>query len=344
VWARIQLMAIQVVMTLVVECQVLPETAHAWQWAATLLLPSAVLLLLLRTEQKAILWLTTLDTIMLLLASAQGPTFGIPAALGVVVILLLISYSASVADRIALSVIVGCVLGITVDQWGLLKVDHALFVPLAAIVMVAVSGRLLPDFGPVPLTDEPASSSGRDMLTGLPNRQAFLQHVWRSIRWRRLNPDGQFAVLFLDLDNFKPINDHLGHKAGDIVLQRIAKRLQTRLKSADVAARYGGDEFVLLLNQVHGHADVARVADRLVAAIQEPINVGQLVSVGASIGIAMSTNVHAAPEDLIKDADAAMYRAKSKGKNHYVFSEQTEDASPVELKARLRRLLQAWAE
>jgi diguanylate cyclase (GGDEF)-like protein len=67
-------------------------------------------------------------------------------------------------------------------------------------------------------------------------------------------------VLFLDLDNFKPINDHLGHKAGDTVLQRIAKRLQARLKSADVAARYGGDEFVLLLNQVHGHADVARVS------------------------------------------------------------------------------------
>jgi diguanylate cyclase (GGDEF)-like protein len=172
-----------------------------------------------------------------------------------------------------------------------LKADHALFVPLAAIVMVP-----------------------------------FLQHVWRSIRWRRLNPGSQFAVLFLDLDNFKPINAHLGHKAGDTVLQRIAKRLQARLKSADVAARYGGDEFVLLLNQVHGHADVRRVADRLVAAIQEPINVGQLVSVGASIGIAMSTNVHAAPEDLIKDADAAMYRAKSKGKNHCVFSEQAEDA------------------
>jgi diguanylate cyclase (GGDEF)-like protein len=120
---------------------------------------------------------------------------------------------------------VGCVLGITVDQWGLLKADHALFVPLAAIVMVP-----------------------------------FLQHVWRAIRWRRLNPGSQFAVLFLDLDNFKPINDHLGHKAGDTVLQRIAKRLQARLKSADVAARYGGDEFVLLLNQVHGHADVARVS------------------------------------------------------------------------------------
>jgi diguanylate cyclase (GGDEF)-like protein len=217
---------------------------------------------------------------------------------------------------------------------------------MGALVLLILPprGQAIETSGPLALTDEPLSAGGYDVLTGLPNRQGLVQHVWRSIRWRRLNPTGHFAVLFIDLDNFKPINDHFGHQAGDVVLQRVAKRLKARLKAVDVAARYGGDEFVLLLNQVQGPEDVARVAQRLVMAIQEPIHVGQSVSVGASIGIALSTNVHAAPEDLIKDADAAMYRAKAKGKNQYVFSEQSHDASPIELKSRLRRLVQAWAE
>jgi diguanylate cyclase (GGDEF)-like protein len=101
------------------------------------------------------------------------------------------------------------------------------------------SGALAAEGGPPP---------ERDALTGLPTRVEFLQHVARAIRWKRRNPAGQFAVFFIDLDNFKPINDHFGHQVGDVVLQRVAKRLQARLKSLDVAARYGGDEFVLLLS------------------------------------------------------------------------------------------------
>jgi diguanylate cyclase (GGDEF)-like protein len=348
-WERVQLLAIQAVMGLIVGCQASTSAfhmPHAWLWAMIVLVPSAVLLMGFRLEERAIAWLTALDTAVLLASCAVEPAVGVPVAVGVVVIFLLISCCASLADRIILGLLVSCVLAAISDQFNLLKPEHALLLPVGALLLILVPsrGQSFGTEGPLALTDEPPSSLGRDVLTGLPNRQAFVQHVWRSIRWRRLNPGGHFAVLFIDLDNFKPINDHFGHQAGDAVLQRVAKRLQARLKSADVAARYGGDEFVLLLNQVQSQDDVARVAERLVAAIQEPIHVGQSVSVGASVGIALSTNVHAAPEDLIKDADAAMYRAKAKGKNQYMFSEQTHDASPIELKARLRRLVQAWAE
>jgi diguanylate cyclase (GGDEF)-like protein len=348
-WVRVQLMAIQVLVSLAVTRPVFVmerDVTNASFWVLAVLGPSALLLVLLRLEQTPILWLTILDTALLLASCSLQPTFGLPAAVGLLLIVLLASYRTPIADRFVLTLMVGCVVGLTVDHWGLLTVDHGFLVLLAAMILTVVSSRdgSVAELTTLPLSDEPASSAGRDMLTGLPNRHAFLQHVWRSMRWRRLNPTGQFAVLFIDLDNFKPINDHLGHQAGDAVLQHIARRLQARLKSVDVAARYGGDEFVLLLNQLQCPDDVARVADRLITAIREPIDVGQLVSVGASIGIALSTNVHAAPEDLIKDADAAMYRAKSRGKNQVVFSEQTQDASPVELKARLRRLVQAWAE
>jgi diguanylate cyclase (GGDEF)-like protein len=339
-------MAIQLLMSLVVVSQVSASgSERAWLWATTLLFSSLVLVMWWRTD-RMVLALTMLDTAYLLSAASLEPAFDRAAVIGVVGIILLISYSASLPDRVVLALIVAASVGGMVHHWGLLTADVSLLVLLSVLIMVVLAARdgSLVDLASPPLSDAPVSASGRDVLTGLPNRQAFLQHVWGAIHWRRRNPTGQFAVLFIDLDNFKPINDHLGHQAGDTVLQRVAKRLQARLKATDVAARYGGDEFVLLLQQVQSQADVARVAERLVLAIQEPIDVGQLVSVGASIGIALSTNVYAAPEDLIKDADAAMYRAKAHGKNHYVFSEQSEDASPVELKARLRRLVQAWSE
>jgi diguanylate cyclase (GGDEF)-like protein len=348
-WVRVQVMAIQAVVSLTITMQLLAiqgDTPHVWPWLLAVLGPSALLLVLLRAQQVAIVWVTILDTVLLLVACSLHPTFGITAVVGVMLIVLLASYRTPLADRLALTLLVGLMIGLTVHHWGVITSEHGFLVALAAMIVMTVSSRdgSLVYLATLPLSDEPTSASGRDVLTGLANRQAFLQHVWRAIRWRHLNPAGQFAILFIDLDNFKPINDHLGHQAGDAVLQRIAKRLQARLKSVDVAARYGGDEFVLLLNQVQSRADVSRVADRLVTAIQEPVDVGQLVSVGASIGIALSTNVHAAPEDLIKDADAAMYRAKSGGKNQVVFSQQTQDASPVELKARLRRLVQAWTD
>jgi diguanylate cyclase (GGDEF)-like protein len=101
--------------------------------------------------------------------------------------------------------------------------------------------------------------------------------------------------------------------------------------------RYGGDEFTVLLNNVKSPSDAARVADTILSKIRTPIDVGEPVVVGASIGIAMSTNLHEGPEDLIRDADGAMYRAKARGKNCYVVSDET-DISKAELKERWKRL------
>jgi len=176
-------------------------------------------------------------------------------------------------------------------------------------------------------TDEAAKKEGQtDTLTRLPNRAGFLDRVARSIRCARKTDQFHFAVLFLDLDGFKPINDKLGHKAGDAVLAETARRLEVCLRKGDMVARYGGDEFTLIIDNVTGRLDAVRVAERILKKIQEPIVVGrQKVQVGSSIGIALSTNVYERPEDLIRDADLAMYRAKQQGKGRYEFSDQIRD-------------------
>lgn len=181
-------------------------------------------------------------------------------------------------------------------------------------------------------------ASMMDSLTGLLNRARFLEDVSRVVKYAQHNRNFHYAVLFIDLDGFKPINDRLGHKAGDAVLRHAANLFQQCLRKGDVAGRYGGDEFTLLLNNVQGPADAIRVAERILTKIQAPIDVGQSVKVGASIGIAMSTHIHERAEDLIRDADSAMYRAKAQGKNCYVVSDQAIDVPKSELKARLKAL------
>jgi diguanylate cyclase (GGDEF)-like protein len=188
-------------------------------------------------------------------------------------------------------------------------------------------------------TEEQARSvSMSDALTGLPNRAQFLEKVARSIQYRRHTRGFEFAVLFIDLDGFKPINDRLGHKAGDAVLRETAKRLHACLRKGDTVGRYGGDEFTLLINNVSGPPDAVRVAERVLNKLKEPIFVGEDVHVGASIGIALSTNLHEIPEDLIRDADQAMYRAKGQGKNRHVISDQAQDLPKAEIKERWKRI------
>ena len=113
-----------------------------------------------------------------------------------------------------------------------------------------------------------------------------------------------------------------------------------RRNKKHLVARYGGDEFTFLLNNVKGPADAIRAAERILAKVQDPINVGESVKVGASIGIALSTNIHERAEDLIRDADGAMYRAKAQGKNCYVISDQRADIPKAELKERWKRVAQ----
>jgi diguanylate cyclase (GGDEF)-like protein len=179
-----------------------------------------------------------------------------------------------------------------------------------------------------------------DALTGLPNRAQFLEKVERSVKCGQHNREFHFAILFVDLDGFKPINDRLGHKAGDAVLRHTAKLFQGCSRKGDLVARYGGDEFTFLINNVKGPTDAIHVAERILAKVEAPINVGEPVKVGASIGIALSTNVHERAEDLIRDADGAMYEAKGKGKNCYVVSDQTSNIPKSELKARWKRIAQ----
>ena len=179
--------------------------------------------------------------------------------------------------------------------------------------------------------------SMKDALTGLANRTQFIQQVSRLMQYRTVNRNFHFAVLFIDLDGFKPINDKFGHKAGDVVLRHVAKLLQGCVRKGDLVGRYGGDEFTVLVNQVRAPSDAVRVAQTILSKIQTPIPGDETVKVGASIGIALSTNPHERAEDLIRDADTAMYRAKAQGKNGYAISDQS-DVPTGELKESWRRV------
>jgi diguanylate cyclase (GGDEF)-like protein len=163
-----------------------------------------------------------------------------------------------------------------------------------------------------------------DTLTSLPNRAAFIDRVWDSIHFARRFNEDLFAVLFIDLDGFKAVNDQHGHRAGDELLRGMAGRLRPVLRKGDVLARYGGDEFCVLLARVSSKAEARRIAERLLEKVKAPMVVGsgRAVTVGASIGIALSSNIHSRPEDLIRDADAAMYQVKQRGKNGIGLSDQ----------------------
>lgn len=157
-----------------------------------------------------------------------------------------------------------------------------------------------------------------DSLTDLPNR-AFLNDLLnRSFRRTKRRRDYVFAVMFVDLDRFKVVNDSLGHAAGDKLLVEVARRLKRCLRPGDVVARLGGDEFLVLLEDIKDSSDTTRVAERILDTLQEPIDLdGREVFTTASIGIAVSEESLDGPEHLIRHADTAMYRAKARGKARY---------------------------
>jgi diguanylate cyclase (GGDEF)-like protein len=154
-----------------------------------------------------------------------------------------------------------------------------------------------------------------DDLTGLANRRSLLSEVSARVR-SRTQP---LALLFIDLDRFKVMNDHLGHRAGDRVLQVIGDRIRTSLRPTDFAARLGGDEFVVLLDDSGGVLGAAAAANRLLEVISRPIDVGgQLVAHSGSVGIAVCDDDTMSGEDLLGQADIALYEAKSQGRNQTV--------------------------
>jgi diguanylate cyclase (GGDEF)-like protein/PAS domain S-box-containing protein len=157
-----------------------------------------------------------------------------------------------------------------------------------------------------------------DALTGLPNRHLLLERLEDALQRIRTGGQPTFAVLFCDLDNFKVVNDSLGHLQGDALLVNVAQLLQQFIGPADLAARLGGDEFVMLLNNVTHPEVAAAVANQILTALRSPISLGSReVFVDASIGIALGTGHHQNATDLLRDADLAMYRAKQKGKGQY---------------------------
>lgn len=157
-----------------------------------------------------------------------------------------------------------------------------------------------------------------DSLTGLPNRMAFVEQLELAVARKDRQPHYGFAVLFLDLDRFKVVNDSLGHMVGDMLLIQAAQRLRECLRGVDVAARLGGDEFAILLDDIEIPGDATRVAERVQSALSLPFEVdGSEIFTSASIGIALSTTGYVAPDAILRDADTAMYRAKGEGKSQY---------------------------
>jgi len=161
-----------------------------------------------------------------------------------------------------------------------------------------------------------------DLLTGLPNRAQLIERITYFINVAKRH-DGEFAVMFLDLDHFKDINDMLGHSIGDILLVELAKRIQSTIREEDTISRLGGDEFIFILpsTSVHG---VASVVEKLLENITKPFSIEQNeLIVTASIGIAIYPIDGSDPETLLKNADTAMYQAKQNGRNNYQFFTKT---------------------
>ena len=184
-----------------------------------------------------------------------------------------------------------------------------------------------------------------DPLTDLPNRALFLdrlQHLFHRARRSLGNP--RFAVLYLDLDRFKAINDSLGHQVGDEVLSATARRLERCIRPGDTLARLGGDEFTILLDDVRSEADATGVAERIHQEVAAPLEVqGVEVFTSVSVGIALSSAGYECSEDMLRDADTAMYRAKMAGRaRHQVFTGDMHQraVSSLRLETDLRRAVE----
>ncbi len=173
-----------------------------------------------------------------------------------------------------------------------------------------------------------------DALTKLPNRALFREKLEGALAHAR--PGEHLALLYLDLDGFKTVNDTLGHPIGDALLQAVAGRLEERTRNIDIVARLGGDEFAVVRAPIDSPAEAADFAERIIALLDEPFGVhGHQIVIGTSVGIAFSPQDGTDPDQLLKNADLALYRAKQDGRGVYRMFQQDMDA---EMQA--RRLLE----
>jgi diguanylate cyclase (GGDEF)-like protein/PAS domain S-box-containing protein len=182
-----------------------------------------------------------------------------------------------------------------------------------------------------------------DSLTGLPNRSRFHTLLAQALMASRDDPQRHFAVMFLDFDRFKLINDSMGHSAGDAFLIQVSRRIHDHVRPGDVVARLGGDEFAVLLHQVAEDSSATNMAERLQQVLKQPMLIGGVnVTTSASIGITFSKLGYATPEELVRDADIAMYRAKAAGKARYAVFDaalHTEVAQRMLIESDLRQAL-----
>jgi diguanylate cyclase (GGDEF)-like protein/PAS domain S-box-containing protein len=182
-----------------------------------------------------------------------------------------------------------------------------------------------------------------DSLTQLSNRAHFDEQLNRAIARVQRHPAQRFAVMYLDFDRFKLVNDSLGHRAGDELLVNVGKRLRAMLRPTDVLARLGGDEFAILVEDLNRQRDAIDLAERVHRELEKPIRLGTMeVTVSASIGITFSTNNYQSSDQIIRDADIAMYKAKSRGKAQYAVFDSSlhrHVAEQLQLEQELRRAL-----
>jgi len=183
----------------------------------------------------------------------------------------------------------------------------------------------------------------RDNLTGLPNRVLLMDRLNRAMARQRRNPAYRFAVLMIDLDSFKRVNDIMGHQAGDRLLQEIATRLTNCLRSMDTVARMGGDEFAVLLEDFQSNQEAISITRRLLHDIRQPLFIqDREILVSASAGVVLQTGRYTSPNELLRDADISMYRSKELGKNQFkVFSKSMYEhvVQSVQLENDLRQAL-----
>ena len=182
-----------------------------------------------------------------------------------------------------------------------------------------------------------------DQLTGLPNRALFLDRLGVALE-RSRRSGTQLAVMFLDFDNFKQINDSRGHVVGDRLLTALGERLSTLLRPMDTVARFGGDEFTFLFEDLTSEREVVLIADRICQAATPPVEIdGATLSVSVSVGIAMVTDPTVSPETVIREADAAMYRAKERGRSRFeLFNEESRRraVARIELETAVRQAVE----
>jgi diguanylate cyclase (GGDEF)-like protein len=345
---RLYLLLLQTMFLLVYGYHLVSPISREQAGLGAVLATITLLLLTLPRHHMETAWfisLVTLGNMVVLFA-----TFGVSSHLwifGTVVLLIaMASYAPSILHFSVLSFVISGGYGFALHHAGLFGPDEVLVLPLLLCLTLVFVSKITTAQAEiqriVTMDDEvqPQQRTGLDALTGLPNRAQFLERLERIVQYTDHNRNFRFAVLFVDLDGFKPINDTLGHKAGDAVLRHVARIFQSCLRQGDVVGRYGGDEFIFLLNQINHPSEATQIADRLLARLEVPIDVGERVTVGASIGIAFNTNIGETTEELLRDADQAMYRAKAQGKNRYVISDHKVDVPPAEFIGRWKRMMQ----